>query len=130
MRATVSPILLFGVLAPAVSPMRTGPSAGSQSVDRVFDVLDPGAAEVDGARLGIDAARVLDVVRRHALVAQRGEGDRVARVEAADDDHRVERLLEQLEHGVLPLLRRAADRVERAKVGGARLLRLARARSR
>ena len=30
MRATVSPILLFGVLAPAVSPTRTGPAAGSQ----------------------------------------------------------------------------------------------------
>jgi hypothetical protein len=121
MRATVSPILLFGVLAPAVSPSAPHPRRATSRCRRL-DVLDPGAPEVHGARFRIDPARVLDVIRRHALVAQGGERDRVARVESADHDHRRERLLEQREDGVLPLLRGAADGVEGAEVGGARLL--------
>src|SRR5258708_29115997 len=83
---------------------------------RLLDVLYAGDSEMHGARVRIDAARVLDVIRRHALGAERSERDGVARVEAADHDHRIERLLEQREHGILPLLRRAADGVERAEV--------------
>ena len=59
------------------------------------------------------------VERRHALVAERREGDRVARVVAADHEHHVERLEQQRVHRVLAVLRRAADRVEGAEVLGA-----------
>src|SRR6185503_17972389 len=67
---------------------------------------------------GIDRRYRFDVVRRHVLGAQRCERDRVARVEAADHYHEIERLAQQLHYRVLTLLRGAADRVERAKVGG------------
>ena len=90
MRATVSPILLFGVLAPAVTPMRTGPEAGSHSVSVASTCCDAGAAIVHGAGLWIQPGCILDVVRRHPLGAQRRERDRVARVESADHDHRRE----------------------------------------
>ena len=56
MRATASAILLFGVLAPAVSPIRTGPWGGIQ----LAAVLDqrPQAAPVEAHP---DLRRVLDV---------------------------------------------------------------------
>src|SRR6187397_2338691 len=69
------------------------------------------------ARDGIDAVRVLDVEAAHpARLHQRGELAGVAGVVAAHDHHQVERLLEQRAHGVLPVLRRRADGVERAEV--------------
>src|SRR6267143_208221 len=40
----------------------------------------------------------------------------IARIVAADHDHQIERLGDQLEHGILPLLRRRADRVEGAEM--------------
>ena len=83
----------------------------------------------DRAARRVHAGRVGHVERRHPLGAERGEGDRVARVVAAEHEHHVERLAEQLVHGVLPVLRRAADRVERAEVRRAVLL-AARARHR
>ena len=45
---------------------------------------------------------------------------RVARVVPADHDHEVEPLGDQLEHRVLPVLRRRANRVEAAEVVGQR----------
>ena len=116
MRATVSPILLLGVLAPAVTPMRTGP-AGSQSVDADFGRAADGTVSNRPRRRRSRQLGILDVVRRHARGADRRQRDRVARVVSADDEHDVERLLEQRLDRVLTVLRRAADRVERAEVG-------------
>src|SRR6267143_906658 len=62
--------------------------------------------EPDAPGRGIDAARVLDVVGGHLLVADRREVGRVARVVAPDHDHEVERFGNQLQDGVLAVLRR------------------------
>src|SRR6266545_5369984 len=66
----------------------------------------------DAPILHVDARRVLDVVGGDLLVADGREMGRVARVVAADHDHQIERLGDQLEHGILPFLRRRTDRVE------------------
>src|SRR5690349_9838487 len=73
-------------------------------------------AEADGARLGIDARRVLDVVGRRLLVTDRREVRGVARVIPADHHHEVERLRDELQHRVLAILRCRADGVERPEV--------------
>ena len=49
--------------------------------------------------LGVDARRILHVVRGHLLRAERGQRDRVARVEAADHEEQVEEAW--LDEGVL-----------------------------
>jgi hypothetical protein len=114
--ATASPILLFGVLAPGgeadADRSRDGEPVGGHG----FTVVLARRPIADAPGRGVDRARGLHVVGRHALGAQRGERDGIARVVAADDDHDVQRLREELAHGVLALLRRAADRVERPKI--------------
>src|SRR5438270_2318139 len=52
------------------------------------------------------------MVGRDPLVADRREMGRVARVIAADHYHQIERLGDQLEHGILPFLGGRANRVE------------------
>ncbi len=53
----------------------------------------------------------------HPVGADPRQIARIAAVVAANDQHEVEALLiEQRQHGILPLLRRAADRVERPEV--------------
>src|SRR5688500_9887215 len=86
--------------------------------NRVLMMVLAGATVVDLAGHRVDAGRILDVIRGNALGAQHRERDRVAGVEATDDYHRIERLVEQLEHRVLPVLRRRTDRVECPEVGG------------
>ena len=70
-RATVSPILLFGVLAPAVRPTRTAPLPSQPAVFAAESRQR--VAREDRATLGIDAQRVLHVEGPHALGAQRGQ---------------------------------------------------------
>jgi len=65
---------------------------------------------------GRQTVRIGDVVSRHTLGADPGQIAGVAAVVAPKDDHQVERpLAEQLEDGVLPVLRRAADGVLHAE---------------
>jgi len=71
------------------------------------------------SRFGVETGRVFHVIGGDARRTHRRERERVARVVAAHDDHRIQRLLEQRGHRVLPILRGAADRIERAEVGGA-----------
>src|SRR5262245_57498830 len=80
--------------------------------------MDAYGAKPDAPLIHVDAGRVLDVVRSDLFVADRGEMGRITRVVSADHDHEVERLGDQLEHGILPLLSRRADRIERAEVVG------------
>ena len=80
------------------------------------------AAIMDLPGRRVDARRVFDVIRRYVLGAQHRERNRVARVEAAHDDHGVERLVKQLEHRVLAVLCRRTDGVERPEVGRGILL--------
>jgi hypothetical protein len=80
-------------------------------------VVLPGSAIVDLASRRVDARRIFDVIRRYVLRAQHRERNRVARVEAAHDDHGVERLVKQFEHRVLSVLCRRTDRVEGPEVG-------------
>ena len=75
----------------------------------------------DRSGRGIHAVGVLDVIRAHALdCTSAARWQVLLELYPPDHDHHVERLLEQREHGVLPLLRRGADRVERAEVLGER----------
>ena len=106
---------MSGVDAPDVRPIVTGPAAGSHP-SVVTSALRPDRAMPD--RVGRDqAVRVGDVKRRLASRADAGEIDGVAAVIAADDDHQVDGLLaQQRDDGVLPVLRGAADRVERLVV--------------
>jgi len=44
--ATASPILLLGVLAPAVTPIRTGPLSGSHSETSTSDFVPSGRCRI------------------------------------------------------------------------------------
>src|SRR6185437_15615139 len=66
----------------------------------------------------IDARGVFDVIRRHTFVADRREVRGVARIVAADHDHQVDRVRDQLQHGVLTFLSCRTDGVEGAEVFG------------
>src|SRR5688572_11343305 len=81
-----------------------------------LDVLETGQPVVNRAGVGIDPFGRFDVIGGHLLGAERRERDRIARVEPSDHDHGVECFLEQLLHGVLTLLRGAADGVEGAEI--------------
>ncbi len=104
---------LSGVEAPDVRPTRRGPLAGSQPLDSISPGAPTGLCRIMRGR--DQARRIGDVVGRHVLGADVREVARVAAVVAADDHHQVEPLVgQQADHGVLPILRGAADRVEGA----------------
>src|SRR5437899_8124360 len=92
------------------------PAAGQPPLTALFCGMDTDRAVPDAPVLEIDARGVFDVVCRNLLVANGGEVRGVARVVPADHYHQVERLSDELEYRVLPLLRRRADRVEGAEV--------------
>ena len=115
--------MLLGVEAPAVRPIiqRAGRRAASPRVTSsrpvVVDGAPTGRCRISSARH--QALRLGDVERPHALRADPRQVAGVAAVVAAHDQHQVERLLvEQRDDRVLPLLRGAADRVERAEMRG------------
>src|SRR5882762_435385 len=82
----------------------------------LFGRMQAHRAMADAPILHIDARCILDMVRRDLLAADGREMRGVARVVAADHHHQIERLGDQLEHGILPFLRSRADRVERAEM--------------
>ena len=117
--------MLLGVEAPAVSPTATRPSpAASSGVTcsrhrRGRRRADRPVPDLVGRD---QAGRVGDVERRHAVGADPRQVAGVAAVVAADR-RRIRSsgsLVEQRDDGVLALLRRAADRVERAEARGQR----------
>ena len=65
MRTIVSPILLFGVDAPAVMPI--APAVGSQSVGPALALRADRLVADRAACPDLDAVGVLDVIRRHSL---------------------------------------------------------------
>ena len=65
-----------------------------------------------------ETGRIRDVICRQLGGADAGEIGRIAAVVATHDDHQVERfLLQQVDDGILPVLGRTANRVERAEPG-------------
>ena len=72
--------------------------------------------------LDVDARGVLDVERPRVLFTEVREVVRVRGVVTADDQHDVGRVLHHLSDRVLTLLRRRANRSERAKMCGGVLL--------
>ena len=75
-----------------------------------------GVARLNRAALRIDAERILHVVRAHLLRAQRREREGIARVVAADHQHQIRCAAQQFIHRILPVLRGAADGVERTEM--------------
>ena len=116
-RATAAPTRLSGVEAPEVRPTVTGPSLRQPVAGRDFG----SCPERPMANLGRrhQALRIGDVEGRPGGGADSGQICRVAAVVAANDEHQVDRLLlEERDDGILAILRRAADGVERLKVIG------------
>ncbi len=117
-RSTTIPTMLFGVEAPAVRPTRTRPVQREPAVGGGLRQLGHrlvrrGHRPMPDAGRRFEAIDVGDVVRRHAIGADPGEVAGVAAVVAADHQHQIDRLgVEQGQHRVLTLLRRAADGVE------------------
>src|SRR5690349_336951 len=109
-RSMVSPTLLLGVEAPAVTSTVNG-AAGS----------NPGPIP-DAVAVGIKARIILDVIGAHLLLADGREVGGVARVVSADHHHHVEWLRDELQYRVLAILRGRADGVERAEMLGHALL--------
>src|SRR5436190_21199648 len=92
---------------PAIRQPAFAPLLGGMSTDRAI---------ADAPIVYGDTGCILNVIGRDFLVADGREVGRVARVVAADHDHEIERLGDELEHGVLPLLGRRTDRVEGAEM--------------
>ena len=114
--AIAAPTRLSGVEAPEVRPTATGP-AGSQPFGRDLGFGPDGpVADLVGRH---QAVRIGDVECRPGRGADARQVAGIAAVVAADHDHQVDRpVREQRDDRVLPILRGAADRVERLEMGG------------
>ena len=90
-----SPIWELGVEAPAVSPMRTGPS-GSQPLSSISSLLSSGVScwfVADGVTLYAVAARYVVAVR-DPLVSDDRQVVRVRGIVPSNNDHKVQRILQ------------------------------------
>ena len=112
-RRMVSSIRLFGQLAPAVTPTVILP-AGSQS--RGFDLLAPMLIVMADEFVRFHLGGVLDEIGRQFGLAHFGEVRGVGGIVAADDDEQVHRFAQKFFQRVLPVLRRAANGVEKAEM--------------